>query len=125
MKKVDWKRYYPLLQPNEFVCKCGCGLLNMHPEHMERLFLARKIAGVAFVIRSGSRCPAHNASEGGTDTSDHIFGHGTDVEALISRHRYLILDALLKAGFNRIGIGRSFLHAGDYPDNPPEVAWLY
>jgi len=125
VREVDWQRYYPVLQPHEFICKCGCGLLNMRYDHMEMLYQARVISGIPFLISSGSRCPAHNANVGGAFNSDHLGGYGTDVTVNASRTRFIILGNFLRVGFNRIGIGRNFLHAGNDPANPTRVTWLY
>jgi hypothetical protein len=39
--------------------------------------------------------------------------------------RYAVLEALLNVGITRIGIGKTFIHAGMNPANPQEVTWLY
>jgi len=125
VREVDWQRYYPVFQPHEFECKCGCGLLNMQYDHIEMLYQARMLSGIPFLISSGSRCPVHNKNEGGTVSSDHLGGYGTDVRVNASRTRFIILGNFLRVGFNRIGVARNFLHAGNDPDNPTRVMWLY
>jgi zinc D-Ala-D-Ala carboxypeptidase len=125
MTAPDWQKYYPVLQPHEFVCRCGCGLMNMQYSHMEMLYLARMMSGIPFLISSGSRCSVHNKNEGGSDTSDHLTGHGTDITVNQSRTRFIIFDSLLKVGFTRLGVGKNFIHAGNNPYNPPRVMWPY
>lgn len=122
---MDWKDYYPLFSPKEFECKCGCGKMNMKKEHMDKLFRARINAGIPFIITSGSRCLEHNNFVGGSATSDHLKGYGSDIRANSGRAKWLILMALINAGFNRIGIGKNFIHAGDDPQNPEMVVWTY
>jgi hypothetical protein len=122
---IDWKDYYPLFTPDEFVCKCGCGKMNMQKEHMDMLFRARILAGIPFVIRSGCRCENHNRNEGGTETSDHLGGWGTDIQAKSGRAKWIIDEALVKAGFTRLGEGSDFYHAGNDPANPERVRWTY
>ena len=121
----NWRDYQPFFEESEFVCKCGCGKSNMTKEHMDMLLSARIIAGVPFVINSGCRCAVHNKLVGGSKTSDHVGGYGTDIQARSGRATWIIDSALVKAGFDRIGQGRTFLHAGNDPKNPPRVRWSY
>ncbi|HET8689242.1 MAG TPA: D-Ala-D-Ala carboxypeptidase family metallohydrolase [Methanosarcina sp.] len=109
----------------EFICKCGCGQNQMIPETLDRIDKAREIANVPFKVTSGYRCVAHNAAVGGKSEGAHTTGHAVDIEASVSPNRFLIVDALLKVGFNRIGIGKTFIHADDDPTKPPKVMWEY
>lgn len=110
---------------NELKCKCGCGLENITPRHKSMLYTARENAGIPFIVNSGSRCEKHNKKVGGKPDSDHLTGEGTDIECTTSRHRFIILEAAIKAGFKRIGIGKTFIHLGSRESNPSMVAWLY
>ncbi len=121
----DWDKYAPYFEKSEFDCKCGCGLNNMQESHMDKIYEARVNVGIPFVIRSGSRCPRHNIAVGGSDTSDHLNGFGTDIQAKSGRAKWKIEDALLKVGFTRMGRGFTFVHAGDDPQNPEKVCWTY
>ena len=122
---MDWSKYAPEFKYEKFTCKCGCGLNNMTESHMDRLIYARRYSGCFYVVRSGSRCAKHNKEEGGSDTSDHLTGDGTDIEALTSSIRWKIITGLMAAGFTRIGVGKTFVHAGTGPDNAKQVIWLY
>lgn len=122
---VDWKDYYPLFVRDEFVCKCGCGQEDMKKSHMDMLFRARVLAGIPFVIRSGYRCVNHNKNVGGSATSDHLGGYGSDIQAKSGRAKWIIDEALIKAGFTRLGEGSDFYHAGNDPKNPEKVRWTY
>lgn len=82
-------------------------------------------ADCPYIINSGVRTPEHNKDEGGTPDSSHIPGYAADIKAKTSRERYYILCGLIAAGFNRIGIGRTFIHADDDPSKDPAVTWLY
>ena len=114
----DWNVYYPFFQPQEFVCKCGCGLLNMQQEHMDMLFRARLLATIPFLISSGTRCDAHNIQVGGNPTSEHLRGQACDIVANNMRTREIVSDALKTAGFVRRGLHRSFVHAGSDGTRP-------
>jgi len=115
----------PNFKRSEFTCKCGCGFNKVNVDHIFRLQQARDFAGVSFNIISGCRCEAHNTKEGGTETSDHLTGEGTDIETPNSNIRFRVLEGLIIAGFRRIGIGKTFIHAGTAKHNSREAAWLY
>ena len=108
----------------EFACPC-CGKNLCDKPFMDKVDKARSEAGVPFVITSGYRCPDHNLRVGGKSDSSHPMGCACDIEAEDSRSRFLIIDGLIKAGFNRIGIGRKFIHADDDINKDQEVVWLY
>ena len=102
----------------EFDCKCGCGLTGdkMDERFMERLYAARVIAGIPFRITSGIRCQKHNSAVGGEKNSSHLSGHAADIAAVTSDQRFEIVDALIKAGFTRIGSSRpNFIHVDADP----------
>jgi len=109
---------------SEFSCKC-CGKNNVSPELMEKLDKAREIAGIPFVVNSGCRCAMANKEAGGVSDSPHLGGYAADIKAQASRDRFLILMGLIDAGFNRIGIGRLFIHADIDPDKDKDVTWVY
>ena len=126
---MNWQDYYPYFQRYEFECKCGCGQAEMTKKHMDMLFRARLSAGIPFHITSGFRCWLHNRSEavGSDDSSEHPLGHGSDVRALNSWERFIIIKSLFDAGFKRIGpnFDRLFVHCGTSPDHPQNVLFPY
>ncbi len=113
--------------PEEFRCRCGCGLgiEQMRPELLERLEAARDKAAIPFRITSAIRCPAHNRAVGGVPTSAHLYGWAVDIACTTSGERYRMVSALIEAGFIRLGIARSFIHADCDPTKPARVIWLY
>lgn len=104
-------------------------------EHMDREFLrlldqARAIAGVAFRITSGYRTAEYHQdlTDRGYPTSTdsaHLQGCAADIEVKNSRHRYLIIRALLTVGLNRIGIGRTFVHVDNLETKTEDLIWTY
>jgi len=108
----------------EFACPC-CGQCNMNEELLGRLDEARGIANVPFHINSGYRCKEHNKSVGGSPNSSHLKGLAVDIKTHNSRDRFRILEALLAVGFNRLGIGRHFIHTDIDKDKVREVIWDY
>lgn len=106
----------------------GSGKINMNREFMIRLNLARKIAGIPFVITSGYRTKAYNNSlKGSAINSSHLKGRAADIMATNSKERFKIVNALQEAGFNRMGINfdRGFIHVDDDPSKPKDVIWGY
>ena len=97
----------------------------MDDEFLEMLDNARHMAGIPFIINSGYRTKEHNRSVGGKKNSAHLDGFAADISATTSRERMWIVGALLEAGFNRIGIGRTFIHVDNDPHKPEEVMWHY
>lgn len=108
----------------EFACHC-CGKIAMDEAFLARLEKAREIAGVPFKITSGYRCPKHNAVVGST-SRNHVNGKAADIEALSGPVRGKILRGLYLAGFKRIGVGKTFIHADTMEtEGSPESCWLY
>lgn len=91
------------------------GRSNMDADFLELLDNAREIAGIPFKINSGFRTKEHNNSiyeKLGKKpiASSHLIGKAVDIATKGSQDRWIILTALQKAGFNRFGIGKSFIH---------------
>ena len=98
---------------------------HMHDPFLQMLDDARGIAGIPFKINSGFRSESHNSYVGGKVNSSHLFGYAADIHCTDSRSRYIIIDALTQAGFNRFGIGNTFIHVDNDPDKNPRVSWVY
>ena len=98
---------------------------NMKPELLQKLDNARTIAGVTFKVNSGYRTAAHNAKVGGVADSSHCQGWAADIAATSGTSKFTIVNALLKAGFTRIGIASSFVHVDCDPTKPAQVIWTY
>lgn len=115
------------VKKEEFTCKCGCGHNNVNEDFLWKINHARHLAGVPFKINSGCRCEKHNKNEGGSLTSAHLVGLAADIETKDSRTRYKVVRALLMVGFDRIGIGKNFVHvdAANCEIKPDEVMWDY
>lgn len=97
----------------------------MKEDFLNLLDDARGIAGVPFVITSGYRTPAHNKEVGGVWDSAHTKGRAADISVSSGSQRWLIIDALIKVGFNRIGISHNFIHVDNDPSKPENVIWTY
>ena len=122
-------KYTSLLEnfhKSEFQCGCGCGLgsNDMSPKLLNRLDIAREFAGVPFVINSSIRCASHNEKIGGRINSAHLSGCAVDIKAADSSSRFKIIESLLCAGFNRIGVYATFIHVDNDQTKPQKVFWV-
>lgn len=114
-------------KPGEFDCKCGVcdmGLKNMDEQLIQRLDLARSIAKTPFSVNSAVRCPSHNKTSGGVDSSAHLSGHAVDIRCTESHKRFLIIEALMRVGFNRIGVYDTFIHVDNDDSKPTRIMWI-
>ena len=98
---------------------------KMDKEFLYRLDTARGISGIPFKINSGYRTENHNAIVGGRVGSSHKKGLAVDIGYYGSRERYLILNALMQVGINRIGIAKTFVHCDVDKSKEQDVFWLY
>jgi len=112
-------------QTQEFLCRCGCGqgLEHMDRELLDKLEEARQRAGIPFVLTSAFRCEAHNRAVGGVDDSAHTKGMAVDIRCRDSRSRFVMLRALMGAGFHRIELAPTWLHVDVDTDKTPDVAF--
>lgn len=97
---------------------------NMDTNFLTKLEEAREIAGVPFKITSGYRTKEHNEAVGGVANSSHLIGVAADIAVSSGSERYIILNALLKAGFKRIGVAKTFIHCDTDPNKSNSV-WTY
>ena len=86
---------------------------------------ARTIAGVPFTINSGYRTKHRNRIVGGVAGSSHTKGLAADIKVKSGRDRKIILEALQEVGFNRFGIGSTFIHVDLDSTKPADVIWVY
>ena len=97
---------------------------NMQDSTMQMLDKARELADIPFVINSGFRTPKHNKEVGGVDDSSHLTGYGADIRCRDRANFERVVLGLIAAGFKRIGVHHSYVHA----DNDPakrQTTWLY
>ena len=97
----------------------------MDDDFLSMLDNAREIAGIPFKINSGYRTIEHNYEAGGKPNSSHIVGKAADISVKGSRQRWIITEALIQAGFNRIGIAKTFIHVDSDDTKDANVIWTY
>jgi len=65
----------------EFACKCGCGMITMHPGIIPILQDLRDHFGRIQIV-SGNRCRVHNTRVGGAPRSYHMLSMAADCKFL-------------------------------------------
>lgn len=98
---------------------------KMDENFLAKLDEARELAGIPFVINSAYRSPEHNKRVGGKANSSHLKGLAVDISINDSRTRFIVLDALIRVGFTRIGIADTFIHVDLSVDKVQKVIWTY
>ena len=98
--------------------------INMDATFLQMLDNARGIAGISFVINSGYRSKERNELVGGVSNSSHLVGKAADIKVGSGNQRYIIINALIQAGFRRLGIAKTFIHC-DNDDSKPNSVWTY
>tara|TARA_R100000278_G_scaffold1947_2_gene3800 strand:- start:1420 stop:1806 length:387 start_codon:yes stop_codon:yes gene_type:complete len=105
--------------------------INMDSDFLQKLEAAREIAGIPFKINSAYRTTEHHQAIykklGKEPTkSAHLIGKAADIHCTDSRSRFIIISALLSAGFNRIGIASTFIHCDTAEKGKTKnVIWTY
>ncbi|MFA5262130.1 MAG: D-Ala-D-Ala carboxypeptidase family metallohydrolase [Candidatus Omnitrophota bacterium] len=110
----------------EFACKCGCGKNETDPVFVDMLDNARAFSGTPFIINSGYRCPLHNQAVG-SHANNHPSGQAADIRCTEGPARMKIVEALIRAGFRRIGFHNKFIHADrmDQSHDKVQSFWPY
>ena len=85
----------------------------------------RQLAGIPFVVNSGYRTAWHNRRVRGVNGSAHTKGYAVDLRCMGSSERFKIINSALKVGFNRIGVGQTFIHLDNDPTKPKHSIWTY
>lgn len=109
----------------EFTCDGINCYDKMNPKLLKMLDDAREFADVPFTITSSWRSKAYNMEIGGKPNSAHLRGNAVDISCLSSFQRLQIIEALTDAGFTRIGVASTFIHADIDRELPQQVMWLY
>ena len=130
---VGKERYlmYKYFKVSEFDSpdEAGSGEM-MEPAVIEALDVARDLCGFPLIITSGFRTIKHHEwlTKQGYPTSknsSHLLGWAADIACSNSARRYLLIEALLDAGFTRIGIGKTYLHVDLDTEKPSNRIWVY
>lgn len=116
---------YKYFTEKEFHCDGVNCFDKMNHDLIEKLDIAREMCGFPFHITSSWRSKEKNAKIGGVKSSAHLTGNAVDLACENSTTRMYMIEALLTAGFNRIGISNRFIHVDVDEELPQNVIWTY
>jgi len=107
----------------------GSGTL-MDKAFLDMLDFARDLYGKPMKITSGYRTESYNQdlkARGykASPNSSHLKGLAADIACVNSADRWDMIDSLIKAGFNRLGVADTFIHVDCDPDKQPFLIWTY
>lgn len=116
---------YKYFKPEEFLrATPPCTISQVQESFLERLEVARIIAGIRFRVNSAYRSEAWEREHNRSGLSMHCLGRAVDISCKNSESRYIIVSALLRAGFRGIGISKTFIHVDDRTSGKPLI-FLY
>ena len=120
--------FHPDSDP-KLLCTCGhpdCDRRSVNQETLDLAQVVRETVNHSLTVNSGGRCPHHLDEIHRVMPADHQKGNGIDVHCS-GATRGNIIDAGLKAGFNAIGVAKTFVHLGRRPELPKGhiVVWVY
>lgn len=92
-------------------CFPKCELSELKECVKDGVIMAQQMAGFQFTITSAYRSQAYERSKGRKGTSSHCKGLAVDISTRDSHTRFKVVASLLYAGWPRIGIGKTFIHA--------------
>jgi len=108
----------------EFTCDGVVCYDKMDSSLLKMLDEARGYANTPFKLTSTWRSVEKNNSlKNSSKNSSHLKGRAVDIACADSVTRQKIITGLIKAGFTRIGISKTFIHADN--DTKTDAIWLY
>lgn len=105
-------------------CRCGCGRNNTSFEFAALLYMAQGVYGKQLPIYQGCRCTKFNDSVGAAQNSPSLIGEHVDLHYENPPDLFLLIKALLAAGFESFRLYPHHLHIQRDPNDPiPAFAW--
>ena len=118
--------FHPSTDP-KLLCTCRhreCDQRSVSQSTLDKAQLVRNEMG-PMSVTSGGRCSHHPDEAHRAAPADHQLGQGIDV-ACSGWTRGPIVAAGIRAGFNAIGVAKTFVHLGHRSDEERElVMWVY
>lgn len=105
----------------ELACPC-CGSFVHNNEALCKLDLLRSLVNRPLYINSAYRCPKHNASVGGSTSSQHMLGTAFDIKASFPSERAELITCAFLAGFSRVIVYKNFVHVDTKGDK--KLLWV-
>lgn len=114
---LEKERLYELESLNFKYCTPKCDVSMLNPKLVDMIIMAQKMSGHPFTITSAFRSREWELSKGRKGTSSHCrYSDGkpcslaVDVRTVDSYTRFKVVIAAAMAGFERIGVGKNFVH---------------
>lgn len=105
--------------------RIGCLKSDCCSASLRRLERLREVVNEPLILTSAYRTPAHERANGRSGKSAHTLGCAFDISCTTDALRYKIVTAAIKVGFNRIGIGKNFVHVDDSNVHTQMRIWTY
>lgn len=126
---VHTSNFHPDTDP-KMLCTCGhpdCDQRSINQSTLDKLQMVRELRGSAVVLTSGGRCKYHPDEAKKNIPGDHFKGFAGDVAVSGGVQRGEMVALGLEAGFNAIGIAKTFVHLGYRPElrDGEHVMWVY
>lgn len=118
------------LSDTKLLCTCGhkdCDQRSVNQETLNMLQSVRDSIKRPMIVTSGGRCPNHPDEINRSIPADHQKQQGIDTPVNGGLERGEIVSAGIAAGFNAMGIAKTFVHLGYRPELPEGkiIMWLY
>ena len=97
---------------------------DLSDELLDRLEVVRSLCGFLLIVNSAYRSFDYELSKGRTGSSSHCKHIAVDIAVQSGEKRLKIVQNALRAGFQRIGIAKTFVHL-DLDEGKPSSIWLY
>jgi uncharacterized protein YcbK (DUF882 family) len=125
---IRTKNFHPDTDP-KLKCTCGhskCDKRSVDQDTLDKGQVAREMLGHPVTVTSGGRCSYHPNEIHRDTPADHQKCKAMDV-ACTGATRGNTVNAGIKAGFNAIGVAKTFVHWGYRPELPKGhiVMWVY
>lgn len=106
-------------------CTPSCSIEDMDADTLRMLDLVREESGIPLVLTCAYRSAAYDKAKGRSGNSAHTRGKAVDIRSGSSQTRFKIVEAAIRVGFTRIGIGKTFIHLDTDATLPQNVIWHY
>lgn len=123
---VKTKHFNPKTDP-KLLCTCGhidCDKRSVKLGILTMLERVRIRADRPLTVTSGGRCPNHIDEAGRAKPADHQKRQAVDISVSGGYERAELVSLGIEAGFNAIGVAKTFVHLGYRPDKKL-VMWTY
>lgn len=98
---------------------------DLSPILLDKLDIVRSLCGFPLIVNSAYRSISYEQDvKGRTGSSSHCKHIAVDIAVQSGEKRLKIVQNALRAGFQRIGIAKTFVHL-DLDAEKPASIWLY